>query len=63
MPEPDEERKMPTVAAYRRVAEEAVRLLDELGQLPVLRERLDDLEAGKDNDAPDNGGDGGGHRP
>jgi hypothetical protein len=56
MPRPDKENEV-TIVAYRRVAEEAMKLLDELGQLPTLRARLDDLEAGT-NESPDDGGDG-----
>lgn len=46
-----------TAAAYRRVAEEAMKLLTPV-QISQLRYRLDDLEAG---DEADDGGDVGGH--
>lgn len=56
MPAPDEEEEMTgTAAAYRRVAEEAMKLLTPV-QISQLRYRLDDLEAG---DEADDGGDGG----
>lgn len=58
MPAPDEEEEMTgTAAAYRRVAEEAMKLLTP-AQISQLRHRLDDLEAG---DEADDGGDVGGH--
>jgi hypothetical protein len=59
VPKPDEEIEVlaGTAEGYRRVAEEAMRLMTP-AQITQLRHRLDDLEAG---DGADDGGDGGGH--
>jgi hypothetical protein len=36
------------LGAAKRVATEAIRLLDELGKLPELRHRMDALESGEE---------------